>query len=64
MLSSVVDDGTSALRTIKHFGGTTAVQDAEYSSIPLSALNQMDVEHTVRARDLGALLVRLLGEPV
>ncbi|GGO24598.1 chemotaxis protein CheB [Deinococcus humi] len=67
VLSGMLDDGTSGLWTIKRFGGTTIVQDpaeAEYDSMPLSALNQVEVDHVVRARDLAALLVRLAAEPL
>ncbi|PYE50007.1 chemotaxis protein CheB [Deinococcus yavapaiensis] len=67
VLSGMLDDGTSGLWTIKHFGGTAVVQDprdAEFDSMPLSALNQVNVDHTVRARDLATLLTRLVGEPV
>ena len=66
VLSGMLDDGTSGLWTIQRFGGTTVVQepeDAEYDSMPLSALNQVDVDHVVRARDLATLLMRLAGEP-
>ncbi|GGM21133.1 protein-glutamate methylesterase [Deinococcus aerophilus] len=67
VLSGLLDDGTSGLWTIKHFGGTTVVQDpgdAEYNSMPKSAADQVDIDHTVTARDLAGLLVRLVAGPV
>ncbi|WP_019588506.1 chemotaxis protein CheB [Deinococcus apachensis] len=67
VLSGMLDDGTSGLWTIKRFGGTAIVQDpadAEYDSMPLSAMTQVKVDHIVRAADLSALLVRLAPEPV
>ncbi|CAM4398346.1 chemotaxis protein CheB [Deinococcus marmoris] len=67
VLSGLLDDGTSGLWTIKHFGGVAVVQDvqdAEYDSMPQSALNQVEVDHSVRAADLAALLARLCAEPV
>ena len=67
VLSGLLDDGTSGLWTIKHFGGTTVVQDpqdAEYDSMPRSAATQVQIDHTVLSRDLAALLIRLSAEPV
>jgi two-component system chemotaxis response regulator CheB len=66
VLSGLLDDGTSGLWTVKHFGGTAIVQDpreAEFDSMPRSALARVQVDHTVRGRDLGALLVRLTARP-
>lgn len=66
VLSGLLDDGTSGLWAIKHFGGITVVQDpedAEYDSMPRSAVNQVEIDHTVPARDLAALLVTLTAEP-
>ncbi|MFB9991384.1 chemotaxis protein CheB [Deinococcus oregonensis] len=65
ILSGLLDDGTSGLWTIKHFGGVTIVQDpqeAEYSSMPQSVLAQVNIDHTVQSRDLAALLLRLGAE--
>lgn len=67
VLSGMLDDGTSGLWTIKQFGGIAIVQDpedAEHSSMPASALNQVEVDHTVRGQDLGDLLVQLVAEPL
>ncbi|MDB5045496.1 MAG: cheB [Deinococcus sp.] len=66
ILSGLLDDGTSGLWTIKHFGGTTVVQDpadAEYDSMPTSALAQVEIDHRVLSHDLAALLVTLTAEP-
>ncbi|WP_034415334.1 chemotaxis protein CheB [Deinococcus marmoris] len=67
VLSGLLDDGTSGLWTIKHFGGAAVVQDprdAEHDSMPKSAAAQVDIDHTVTAQDLAGLLVRLVAEPV
>ncbi|GAA4001601.1 chemotaxis protein CheB [Deinococcus rubellus] len=67
VLSGLLDDGTSGLWTIDHFGGTTIVQDpqdAEYDSMPKSAASQIKVDHTVRANDLAALLIQLVAAPM
>lgn len=66
LLSGMLDDGTSGLWTVKHFGGTAIVQDpreAEFDSMPRSALTQVEVDHTVSADNLGALLVTLTAGP-
>lgn len=67
VLSGLLDDGTSGLWAIKQFGGTTVVQDprdAQFDSMPASALNQVQIDHVVTARHLAALLVQLVAEPV
>ena len=67
VLSGMLDDGTSGLWTIKHFGGVSVVQDpldAEYASMPRSAATQVKIDHTARASELAALLARLCAEPV
>lgn len=66
VLSGLLDDGTSGLWAIQRFGGTAVVQDprdAQFDSMPTSALNQVQIDHVVPARDLAALLVRLTAEP-
>jgi two-component system chemotaxis response regulator CheB len=65
VLSGALDDGTAGLWTIKHRGGTAIVQepaDAEFSSMPESALRQVDVDYSVPVSEMGALLTRLTGE--
>jgi len=50
ILSGALDDGTAGLWTIKHFGGTTVVQDpkeAEVRGMPESALREVEVDHCV-----------------
>ncbi|CAN5585264.1 chemotaxis protein CheB [soil metagenome] len=65
VLSGALDDGTAGLWTIKHRGGTAIVQepaDAEFSSMPESALRQVEVDYSVPVSEMGALLTRLTGE--
>ncbi len=67
VLSGALDDGTAGLWTIKHRGGTAIVQepaDAEFSSMPESALRQVDVDYAVPVSEMGALLTRLTGEQI
>lgn len=65
ILSGALDDGTAGLWTIKHRGGMAVVQepsDAEHSSMPESALRQVDVDYAVPVAEMAALLTRLTGE--
>lgn len=64
VMSGALDDGTSGLWSIRRFGGVTIVQDpqdASFDSMPLSALDQVEVDHTLAARDIGPLVATLAG---
>jgi two-component system chemotaxis response regulator CheB len=66
ILSGTLDDGTAGLRAIKQSGGIAVVQDPEacaYSSMPLSALHHLEVDHVAPPAALGVLLDRLVREP-
>jgi two-component system chemotaxis response regulator CheB len=63
VLSGALDDGTSGLWTIKRLGGIAIVQqpnDARFESMPLSALEQVKVDHTVGADRIGPLITELV----
>jgi two-component system, chemotaxis family, protein-glutamate methylesterase/glutaminase len=65
ILSGALDDGTAGLWTIKQRGGMAVVQepsDAELSSMPESALRQVEVDYCVPVAEMAALLTRLTGE--
>jgi two-component system chemotaxis response regulator CheB len=65
VLSGALNDGTSGLWTIKRLGGTAVVQDpseAEYASMPRSALEYVDADYTVKSTEVSSLLVRLAAE--
>src|SRR5205809_2114941 len=65
VLSGALDDGTAGLWAIKLRGGTAVVQDpaeAVHRSMPLSALDNVAVDHKLAARDIGPLLAHLAGE--
>ena len=67
ILSGALDDGTTGLWTVKHFGGTAIVQDpmdAEVSSMPENAMRQVNVDYSVGASEIANLLVRLSKEEV
>jgi two-component system chemotaxis response regulator CheB len=62
VLTGQLDDGTAGLWDVKRQGGVAIVQrpeDAAYPSMPLSALREVDVDHTVAVTELGPLLDRL-----
>jgi two-component system chemotaxis response regulator CheB len=66
ILTGNLDDGTAGLGTIKQLGGTAVVQDpadALYPSMPLSALQHVNVDHRSSLADLPKLLVRLTANP-
>lgn len=62
VLSGALNDGTSGLWSIKRLGGIAIVQDpndAEYPSMPRSALEYIEADYNVRAAEIAPLLVRL-----
>lgn len=65
VLSGLLDDGTSGLWTIKRQGGVGIIQnahDAEFPSMPLNALEHVEVDHVVNITAMGALLSNLIKE--
>jgi two-component system chemotaxis response regulator CheB len=62
VLSGNLDDGTGGLRAIKELGGIAIVQDpndAQFPSMPRSALRHVSIDHCVRLSDMSSLLNRL-----
>ncbi|MFN2645314.1 MAG: chemotaxis protein CheB [Burkholderiales bacterium] len=62
VLSGALDDGTAGLWAIKMRGGTAIVQDpadAMHRSMPLNALDNVDVDYTLPVADIGPLVGRL-----
>ena len=67
ILTGNLDDGTAGLWTLKQLGGTAIVQDpaeAEFPSMPESALRHVAVDHVVRLAEIPQLLVSLTEVPV
>lgn len=67
VLSGALNDGTSGLWSIKRLGGTAIVQDpnqAEYPSMPRSALEYIEADYRLPAAEIGELLARLAREDV
>jgi len=62
VLTGQLDDGTAGLWDIKRRGGVAIVQhpeEAAFPSMPLSALRDVVVDHTVPVAQIGPLLTRL-----
>jgi two-component system chemotaxis response regulator CheB len=62
VLSGALDDGTAGLWTIKLRGGTAIVQDpaeALNGSMPLNALQHVDVDYKLQAAAIGQLIGKL-----
>jgi two-component system chemotaxis response regulator CheB len=65
VLSGALDDGTAGLWAIKLRGGTAVVQDpgdAMHRGMPLSALDNVAVDHKLPVLEIGPLLARLVRE--
>ena len=66
VLTVLLYDGTAGLDFIKRCGGTAVVQspeDAEFASMPVSALRNVAIDYAVPIAQMGALLLRLVGAP-
>ena len=67
VLTGNLADGTSGLAILKRYGGVAIVQDpadAEYPSMPASAIRNVEVDHVVPLARLPELLVELAHQPV
>jgi two-component system chemotaxis response regulator CheB len=65
VLSGALHDGASGLWSIKRLGGIAIVQEpyeAEYPSMPRSALEYIDADYKIRAKEIGPLLRSLIQE--
>jgi len=67
VLSGMQDDGAAGLWAIKRRGGAAVVQDpkdAEFADMPRNAMEIVDVDACVPARDLAATLLRIASTSV
>jgi len=67
VLTGNLDDGTAGLAAIKSAGGLALVQDpadADYPSMPRSAIENVAVDRVVPLSRIAETLVGLVGEPV
>ena len=66
VLTGMLHDGTAGLEFIKRCGGIAVVQDpleAEFSSMPQSALQNVAIDYVVPLARMGQLLDELMGVP-
>ncbi|RPD47858.1 chemotaxis protein CheB [Hymenobacter sediminis] len=66
VLTGMLHDGTAGLEFIKRCGGTAVVQDpadAEYPSMPESALRNVEVDYVLPLDMMGRVLTELVGVP-
>ena len=59
ILTGLLDDGTSGMSAVKRSGGICIVQDpneAEYPDMPLSVLNNMEVDYCISLTTMGAVI--------
>lgn len=66
VLTGMLHDGTAGLELIKRAGGLAVVQDpreAEYPSMPESALSNVPVDYVLPIAEMGELLTRLVQIP-
>ncbi|MBS0419473.1 MAG: chemotaxis protein CheB [Proteobacteria bacterium] len=67
VLTGQLDDGTAGLWTIKDRGGIAIVQspqEAQYPSMPASALAHVDVDYTLSLADMANVLAALTREEI
>jgi two-component system, chemotaxis family, protein-glutamate methylesterase/glutaminase len=67
ILSGILDDGTAGLMAVKERGGSTIVQhpdEALYAGMPRSALENVEVEHSLPVAQIAPLLTSLAHTPV
>lgn len=59
ILTGLLDDGTTGMLAIKRSGGTCIIQDpneAEYPDMPLSVLNNMEVDYSIGLANMGEVI--------
>jgi two-component system chemotaxis response regulator CheB len=64
VLSGSLSDGAAGVLAIRRRGGLVIVQDpadAPYPSMPLHAMDMVEVDHQVRAAEMAALITRLVA---
>lgn len=59
----MLDDGSTGLWWVKHFGGLAVVQDpdeAQFNDMPRNALEHVRADYVVRVAEMGPLLAQLV----
>ena len=62
-MTGMLDDGTAGLMAIKRCGGVTVVEDpadAAYPGMPVSAIDNVDVDFCVPMAQMGPLPTKLV----
>jgi two-component system, chemotaxis family, protein-glutamate methylesterase/glutaminase len=65
ILTGLLDDGTAGMASIKRSGGITVVQnpnEADYPDMPLSVLENMDVDYVESLSSMGTLLSEIITD--
>ncbi|QJD96686.1 chemotaxis protein CheB [Mucilaginibacter robiniae] len=66
ILTGLLDDGTSGMQAVKRSGGICMVQepvDAEFPDMPVSVLNNVDVDYRVPVAEMGYVLADIFSKP-
>jgi two-component system, chemotaxis family, protein-glutamate methylesterase/glutaminase len=64
ILTGLLDDGTSGMAAVKRSGGITIVQnpnEADYPDMPISVLENMDVDYVESLSRMGELLAEIIA---
>jgi len=67
VLTGLLNDGTAGMMAIKQCGGYCIVQDpneAEYPSMPLSVLENMEADHCVSLKAMGDIIERITQKQI
>lgn len=67
VLTGMLDDGTSGMFAVQRCGGVCIVQDpkhAEYSDMPTSVLNVMQVDHKASLNELPFVIAEVMQQPL
>jgi len=65
ILTGLLDDGTAGMSTIKRSGGIAIVQnpnEADYPDMPISVLENMDVDYVESLSNMGELLSEIIAD--
>jgi two-component system chemotaxis response regulator CheB len=67
ILTGLLEDGTSGMHAIKRSGGICIVQEpseAEYSDMPRSVLNKIEVDYQANMEDIPVIIKEILKQPL
>lgn len=65
IMSGMLNDGTSGLWAVKRMGGVCLIQDPEealFDSMPINALEGVDIDYILPVAEMGAILTDLVKE--